>query len=111
MALFEKKHSHSDEVIPPLIPKAMSDDDRPFIMHIKNLEKTYDIGTPHILRIDSCLRTTIEELSNTIRNLDDKKYRNNVVENASKLLPQNLAYVGHASEELLLFLKKLTMET
>ena len=76
-----------------------------------SLQVSYDIGTPHILRINSCLRTTIEELSNTIRNLDDEKYRNNVVENASKLLPQNLAYVGHASEELLLFLKKLTMET
>ncbi len=77
---------------------------------VLSLQVSYDIGTPHILRTDSCLRTTIEELSDTIRNLDDKKYKNNVVENASKLLPQNLSYIGHASKELLLFLKKLTVE-
>lgn len=78
---------------------------------VLSLQVSYDIGTPHILRTDSCLRTTIEELSDTIRNLDDKKYKNNVVENASKLLPQNLSHIGRASEEFLLFLKRLIVKT
>ena len=78
---------------------------------VLSLQVSYDIGTSDILRTNSCLRTTIEELSNTIKNLDDKKYQNNVVENASKLLPQNLSHIGRASEEFLLFLKRLTVET
>lgn len=71
----------------------------------------YDIGNPQILRTNSCLKTTIDDLPNALSKLDDEKYRNNVVENASKLLSQNLAHIGHASEELLSFLKKLTMLT
>lgn len=78
---------------------------------IISLQIPYDIGTPQILRTNSCLKTTIEDLSDTIRKLDDEKYKKNIVENASKLLSQNLAHIGHASEEILLFLKKLTMET
>ena len=71
----------------------------------------YDIGIPQILRTDSCLKTTIEDLPNALSKLNDKKYKNNVVENASKLLSQNLAHIGRASEELLSFLKKLAIET
>lgn len=76
-----------------------------------SLQVPYDIGTPQILRTNSCLKTTIEDLPYTIRKLNDEKYKNDVVENTSKLLSQNLAHIGHASEEILLFLKKLIMET
>ncbi len=68
----------------------------------------YDIGTPQILRMDSCLKTTTENLSDAIRKLDDEKYEENIVGNASRLIPQNLANIGSASEEFLLFLKRLT---
>lgn len=67
----------------------------------------YDVGVPHIMKTNSCLKTTVDELDNTIKKLEDKTYRNNVVKNASDLLTQNLANVGSASEELLKFLKKL----
>ncbi len=75
------------------------------------LQVPYDIGTPQILRTNSCLKTTIEDLPDVIRKLDDEKYKKNIVENASKLLSQNLVHIGHASEELLLFLKRLIIET
>ena len=78
---------------------------------VLSLQVSYDIGSSDILRTNSCLRTTIGELSNTIKNLDDKKYQNNVVENASKLLPQNLSHIGRSSEEFLLFLKRLIVKT
>lgn len=75
------------------------------------LQVPYDIGTPQILRTNSCLKTTIEDLPDVIRKLDDEKYKKNIVENASKLLSKNLAHIGHASEDLLLFLKRLIIET
>lgn len=76
-----------------------------------SLKVEYDVGTPSILKTDSCLKTSVDELDNVIKKIEDKEYRNNVISNASKLLSQNLANAGNASKELLLFLKKLETQT
>lgn len=69
--------------------------------------KKYDWGIPEVYSSNSCLITEINHIANALKQVDDKVFRNNLIQKGTEFANQYLINGGSATERLLNFLQKL----
>ena len=70
------------------------------------LVKKYDWGIPETYSSNSCLVTEIDDIENTLKMLDDKIFRNKLIQKGTEFVNQYLINDGNATNRLLKFLQK-----